>query len=321
MFVNLVFFSLNSSAAMDDADRLNEQVISHRGEKNPAADAKIAIITINGAILSAEGHVKHQIDRVRKDKSVKAIVLRINSPGGTVTASDYLFHHLVKLRDERSIPIVVSMGGICASGGYYIAMATGDGENTIFAEPTTWTGSIGVIIPHYNFSGLLKEYGIEDDSIASHPLKETGSATKDMSPEQRAVLEELVRVSFEGFKDIVKQGRPKLDDETKDDDGLTDLDKVATGQVFTASQAKERGLVDEIGFIEMAIDRAIELSGLTAGDVQVVRYDRPPSLFGGMLGAEAQARQPDLTALLELTTPRAYYLYSVAPALVRHGGE
>ena len=267
MLGNLVFLALNSSSAADEASRLDERVISHRGETNSGADAKIAIITIDGAILRSEGHVKHQIDRVRDDENVKAVVLRINSPGGTVTASDYLYHHLVELRKEKNIPIVVSMGGICASGGYYIAMAVGDGEKLIYAEPTTWTGSIGVIIPHYNFSGLMKEYGIEDDSIASHPLKETGSATKDMSPEQRAVLEELVQVSFEGFKDIVKKGRPNLDDETKDEDGLTDLDKVATGQVFTARQAKGRGLVDEIGFIEKAIDRAIELSGLSVGEI------------------------------------------------------
>ncbi|MCH8042154.1 MAG: signal peptide peptidase SppA [Planctomycetes bacterium] len=321
MLMNLVFMASSSASAMSGANRLDEKVVSHRGEENLGAGAKIAIITIDGAILRSEGHVKHQIDRAREDEDVKAIVLRINSPGGTVTASDYLYHHLVELRKERNIPIVVSMGGICASGGYYIAMAVGDREKVIFAEPTTWTGSIGVIIPHYNFSGLMKEYGIEDDSISSHPLKETGSATKEMSPEQRAILQELVQLSFEGFKDIVKQGRPELDDQTKDEDGLTDLDKVATGQVFTAAQAEQRGLVDEIGFIEKAIDRAIELAGLDADEVQVVRYERPPSLLGSLLGAEARGKQPDLTALLELTTPRAYYLYSVAPALVSSGGQ
>jgi len=315
MLMNLVFLVGSSP------DLVEEKLISHRGEKNPYASAKIAIITIDGAILRSEGYVKNQIDQIRQDKKVKAVVLRINSPGGTVTASDYLYHHLVELREERDIPIVVSMGGICASGGYYIAMAVGDREKAIFAEPTTWTGSIGVIIPHYNFAGLLKEHGIEDDSISSHPLKETGSATKEMSPEQRAILKELVQLSFEGFKDIVKQGRPELDDQTKDEDGLTDLDKVATGQVFTAAQAEQRGLVDEIGFIEKAIDRAIVLAGLGADEVQVVRYDRPPSLFGGLLGAAARGKQPNLTALLELTTPRAYYLYSVAPALVSSGSR
>ncbi|MCH8923990.1 MAG: signal peptide peptidase SppA, partial [Planctomycetes bacterium] len=254
MLINLLLIASNRSSGVDGASQLDERVVSHRDKPNLGADSKIAIITIDGAILSAEGHVKHQIDRVRQDKNVKAVVLRINSPGGTVTASDYLYHHLVELRKEKDIPIVVSMGGVCASGGYYIAMAVGDGEKVIYAEPTTWTGSIGVIIPHYNISGLMKKYGVEDDSIASHPLKETGSMTKEMSPEQRAILQELVQISFEGFKDIVKQGRPKLDDTQQDADGLTDMDKVATGQVFTAEQAVDRGLVDEIGFIEKAID-------------------------------------------------------------------
>ncbi|HWB00999.1 MAG TPA: S49 family peptidase, partial [Pirellulales bacterium] len=115
---------------------------------------KVAIITVEGTIIDGE-NVKKQIDHAHDDEHVKAIVLRIDSPGGSVTGSDYIYHHLVKLRKDRKLPIVVSMGGIAASGGYYVAMAIGDEKDVIFAEPTTWTGSIGVVIPHFDLSGFV----------------------------------------------------------------------------------------------------------------------------------------------------------------------
>ena len=130
---------------------------------------KVAIIDISGVIADTdEGFVKRQIDRVHKDEHVKGIVLRINSPGGTVSASDYLLHHLVAMREEKKVPLVVSMGGLAASGGYYVAMAVGDQEKSIYAEPTTTTGSIGVIIPHYNVSGLMRVLQVDDDSVVSN---------------------------------------------------------------------------------------------------------------------------------------------------------
>ena len=109
----------------------------HSGAKY--ADNKVAIISVTGVILEGEGFVKNQIDRVRDDSSVKALVVRVDSPGGTVTGSDYIFHHLNKLRQEKGIPLVVSMGSIAASGGYYVSMAVGDQANSIYAEPTTTT--------------------------------------------------------------------------------------------------------------------------------------------------------------------------------------
>jgi protease-4 len=316
---SMMLNSVLMSSAGEDA-QVREKNVEHPGTV-ATADGKIAVITISGAILSPEGYVKQQIDKVRKDENVKAVVLRINSPGGTVTASDYLYHHLLKLKEERDIPIVVSMGSICASGGYYIAMAVDGQSETVFAEPTTWTGSIGVIIPHYDISGLLGKYEIKNDSIASHRLKQLGSSTKKMTDEERKILQEMVIISFNSFKEIVLKGRPGIDNETKDDNGLTALDRVATGQVFTASQAKENGLIDEIGFIEKAIDRAIKLASVDPGDVHVVKYRRPPTLIGQFLGASAPARPVDAQALIDLATPRAYYLYSALPALVTNEAQ
>ncbi len=143
------------------------------------ASDKIAIISIEGVIMEGDGFVKQQIDRIREDSNVKAIVVRVDSPGGTVTGSDFIYHHLKKLKAEKKIPLVVSMGSMAASGGYYVSMAVEDQENAIFAEPTTTTGSIGVIIPHYNVAELMKEHGVVDDSIASHERKHAQSTAAE----------------------------------------------------------------------------------------------------------------------------------------------
>lgn len=271
---------------------------------------KVAVIDVSGVIMDGDGFVKRQIDRVRNDDDVKAVVVRINSPGGTVTGSDYLYHHLTKLKDEKKVPLVVSMGGIAASGGYYIAMAVGDQEKSIFAEPTTTTGSIGVIIPHYDLSGLLQRFDVKNDSIASNPRKEMLSMTKPVSPEDREILQRYVNESFERFKEIVRSGRPAYQ---RDRQALDDL---ATGEIFSANQAQANGLVDEIGFVEAAIDRVIELAGLSRDDVRVVTYRRIPTLFGALTASRARVNPWDALAR-EYGVPQAYYLLSTHPTLVR----
>lgn len=273
------------------------------------ATDKVAIITLEGAILDGDGFVKKQIDRVRDDEHVKAIVLRVNSPGGTVTGSDYLYHHLSKLSRERGLPLVVSMGGIAASGGYYVSMAVGDTPDTVFAEPTTWTGSIGVVIPHYNLAGLLEKWNVEEDSIKSHRLKQMGSPTKPMTEEERTIFQALVDDSFGRFKEIIKSGRPAF----RQNEAA--LEAVATGQVFTTRQALAHGLVDKEGFLEEAIDRAIALAGLDKGSTKVVEYQDSLGLLNLMLGARAQTATADLAALLDLTAPRAYYLCTWLPPI------
>lgn len=284
---------------------------------NEDAAKKIAIVKIEGAILDPEGFIKQQIDRIREDDDVAAIVLRIDSPGGTVTASDYLYHHLQKLARERELPMVVSMGGLCASGGYYLAMAAHGADDVVYAEPTTWTGSIGVLIPHYDLSGLLAKWDVRDDSVASHQDKLMGSPTRQLNAEDRAeereLLQELVDRSFERFKKVVAEGRPKL---AADEQRLA---QATTGQIFTSEQALELGLVDKIGFIDEAIARAAELAELTPETVRCIQYDEPPNSLSMLLGAKSPlgaAGSVDLAAVLELTAPRAYYLCTALPALL-----
>lgn len=313
-----VLFNFSQWAARESYFNDSPDVIEKYHSLSKTASNKVAIIDVSGALLKGNGFVKDQIDQVRRDKSVKAVVLRINSPGGTVTASDYIYHHLKQLKKDRDIPLVVSMGSICASGGYYVAMAVGDQQDVIYAEPTTWTGSIGVIIPHYDVSGLLEAWHVKDDSIASHKFKQLGSPTRKLGPEdraeERAILQALVDDSFEGFKEVVRAGRPMF----RDNDSA--LDEVATGQVFTANQALEAGLIDRIGFIEQAIDRAVELAALSPDSVRVVEYQsKSTSVAELLLGSQLTSGTPrglSLQQMLDLTAPRAYYLSTWLPAVL-----
>jgi protease-4 len=326
LFCGILVYSMSVKLAdyFDTSGGITEKY--HSGSTSLSAD-KIAIISVNGAIMDGDGFAKKQIDKIRDDDSVKGVILRIDSPGGTVSGSDYIYHHLKKLRADKiaqlnkdnsgepvDFPMIVSMGSMAASGGYYIAMAVGDQPKSIFAEPTTTTGSIGVMIPHYDISGLLKEYDIKDDTIATHPRKLMLSMTKEMSPEERELVRSYINESFTRFKDIIMDGRPQF---KKDEAALNEL---ATGEIFTAGQAKKVGLVDEIGFIEDAIDRTLELAQLEKSKIRIVHYHSPSSLFDlGLAQSRAKQSSP-LEAIMELSTPKAYYVCTTLPGMVR-GGE
>ena len=281
---------------------------------SPLAVDKIAIIDVEGTILQGNGFVKKQIDRIKDDDSVKGVVLRVNSPGGTVTASHYLYHHLKELQREKqsaqqSFPLVVSMGGMAASGGYYISMAVGETPDTIFAEDTTWTGSIGVVIPSYDFSGFLNKHNIVDYSYVSGKFKQMGSFTRKRSPEASQKLQELVDESFAGFLKVVSYGRPKLVDNE------TAMSEIKTGQIFTAKQALRLGLIDNLGYLEDATQRVAELASLNDGGYRVVRYHQPTSFVDGLLGGQVQNQNRNRLTLTDWGTPRAYYLTTWLPAI------
>ncbi len=171
LFVICLLMLISRERATREYFDTSNGIIEHYHSLSQAARDKVAILDIEGVIGSGN-HAKRQIDRIAGDPNIVAIVLRVNSPGGTVTGSDYIYHHLKELKEKTKLPIVVSMGGIAASGGYYVSMAVGSEEDSIFAEPTTTTGSIGVIIPHYDLSGLMARFDIKDDSVVSHERKQ-----------------------------------------------------------------------------------------------------------------------------------------------------
>ena len=271
---------------------------------------KVAIISVSGTILDGS-YVKQQVDRARQDENVKALVLRVVSPGGTITGSDYIYHHLTKLRQEKDqIPLVVSMGSVAASGGYYVAMAVGDQKDAIFAEPTTWTGSIGVLIPHYDVSGLLARFDVKDDTLATHPRKQLMSMTQPISDDHRQLLQGYLGEAFARFKTVIREGRPAFRKTP------AVLDELATGEIFTANQALKHGLIDKIGFLEDAVERAMQLANLDENETCVVEYQRLPSLLAIPFLSEGRSAEKELAKLLDMNTPQAFYLASTFPALL-----
>jgi protease-4 len=306
LLMNVVMVTQQGGFEYDST--VQEKFVSH----SRYASDKVAIVPIDGVILEeTDSVVKKAMDRIRKDEHVKAVVLRVDSPGGSVSGSDYLLHHISEVAADRKIPVVVSMGTIAASGGYYVSMAVGDQADSIYAEPTTWTGSIGVIIPHYNAAKLLGDWGVTEDSVASHRLKGMGSFARDMTPEERKIFQELVDNSFSHFKDVVKQGRPRFRKDPKA------LDALATGQVYDAQQALKLGLVDRIGFLEDAVDRAIALANLNPDEVRVVKYRKEPTISDLLMGSQSRAAGFDVKALLDSAAPKAYYLFGRSPLMIQ----
>ncbi|GJM25953.1 MAG: serine protease [Phycisphaerae bacterium] len=236
------------------------------------SDGKIAIIEVDGVIANTRNSgflttgehpvakLTEQLDTARRDKSVKAVVLRINSPGGTVTASE-LMHHEVKRLRASGKPVVAMMMDVAASGGYYIACAADE----IMACKSTVTGSIGVVMQTMEVTKTMEMIGVKAHTIKSGDQKAAGSPFEELKPEQREIFQNIINEMYDQFVDVVAEGRPELSREQ--------VLPLADGRVYTAKQALELKLIDRIGSIREAIDLAKEKSGVKKA--KVVSYRRP----------------------------------------------
>ncbi len=212
----------------------------------PVGD-RIAVLNIKGVIVNPIPVVK-KIERLRKDKTVKALVIRVDSPGGSVGASQEIYRAIERFRADGK-PVVVSMGNVAASGGYYVSAPA----NFIYANPGTITGSIGVIIQHMAYRELMEKIGIRATSIKTGKFKDTLSPFRELTPEEKKYLEETIKEAYEQFlQAILKYRSDKISEEK--------LREVADGRVFTGRKAKELGLVDGIGGLEDAVEKARELA-------------------------------------------------------------
>lgn len=241
------------------------------GESGP----KILMVQIDGVIKSDPdsqsllgfsdesmvARMREELDRAREDDEIRALLLRIDSPGGTVTASDILYDEIRRFKQERNIPVVAQLMGVAASGGYYIAMAADE----VVAHPTTVTGSIGVIWMNLSFAGLLEKIGVEDQTIKTGSFKDAGSMLRRMTPVERDQLQSVLDDMFTRFKMIVGRGRTELTAEM--------IDALADGRIYSANQALDNGLVDRIGTIQDAVARAESRAGIS--ESRVVTYHRP----------------------------------------------
>lgn len=238
---------------------------------------KVAVVPISGVIDDAESERFEKIlKRLESDQNVKALVLEIDSPGGGVSASDEMYARILKFKQSKHVPVVVTMGAIAASGGYYISCAA----DKIVAERTTITGSIGVLMPRYDLSKLGEKYGVSDDSIHSTgaTYKTVGSMLKPMSPDERQYVLGLIDDAFGTFKSVVRNGRGsslKLP-----------IDQIANGKAYTASEAFRMGLIDQVGYKADAYDLAGTMAGLA--NKHVVKYE-PVQSFWEALGASESA--------------------------------
>ncbi len=245
--------------------KLQEAIIS--GEGND----KVLLIDISGMLTTGKAsgileepslpaRIKEELTKAEEDKHVKAIILRINTPGGSVTASDLVYHELKVFKKKRAVPVIAAIMDLGTSGGYYIAMAA----DHILAHPSTITGSIGVIMVTMNAEGLLEKVGVQPAAIVSGPKKSMGSPFRPMNEEERAIFQGTIDHLFEQFVSVVKEGRPGL--------SMEQIRTVADGRIFTADIAKSKGLVDSIGYLDEAIALAKKEANLEKA--KVVTYTR-----------------------------------------------
>jgi len=234
---------------------------------------RVAVINIKGVIVNPIPTVK-KIERLRKDKSVKALVIRVDSPGGSVGASQEIYRAIERFRSEGK-PVVVSMGNVAASGGYYVSAPA----DYILANPGTITGSIGVIIQHVAYRELMEKIGIKATSIKTGKFKDTLNPFRELTPEEKKYLQETIEEAYEQFlKAILKYRGNKIEEDK--------LRSVADGRVLTGEKAKELGLVDELGGIEDAVHKAKELAGVP--DAREFFVPEEKSLLQKVLGGEIE---------------------------------
>jgi protease-4 len=229
---------------------------------------KVALIYVEGVIFDSRDVIE-EIKDYSSDNSVKAIVLRVNSPGGGVAPSQEIYEEVKKAMEKKKV--VVSMGAVAASGGYYIACPA----DMIVANAGTLTGSMGVIMEIPNIEGLMQKIGVEHQVIKSGRHKDIASVFKTMSAEERALLQEVLDDVHEQFIEAVSQGRGLKVDKVK---------AIADGRIFTGRMAKEIGLVDELGNLDVAIKFAGELSGIE-GEPDVVQKEEEEGFFDLIRGA------------------------------------
>lgn len=292
----LVILSVIAFVFRDDSFEGMEAQVWEEETIEAGGPEKIAQIYIDGVIQEDTGSdqafgfafLMEQLDQVLEDDMVKAVVLRIDSPGGSVVASDEIYEKILELKQQGK-KVVVSMGSTAASGGYYISAPA----DKIYANRATLTGSLGVIFSFYNFAELADKYGVSEVVIKSGRYKDIGSPLRAMAPEEKEIFQKLVDESYQRFVDIIAKGRNLSRERVLE---------LADGRVYSGLQAQSLGLVDQLGDLEDATRGAKELSGYT--NATVIRYLEPfaiDSLFGDFLGMKSQ--KMDLLGIKQAISP------------------
>ncbi len=287
-------------------------------------DAKVALIELQGVIMDEVqsgglfGVTTQPIERIRreleeaeKDETVKAVLFEVDSPGGSVTASDEIWNLFRRFKERSKKPVVVFMGGICASGGYYVSAPA----DVIYASPTTITGSIGVIMSAVNFRGLLDKFDVKPLTIKAGANKDLLNPTEPIREEHVRIIQDMIDEAYNLFVSRIVAGRAKA--------GLSEpaIRDLADGRIYTAEQALKLKLVDKIGYRDDAFEEARKLGGVT--QATLFRYSKFPSFLEALAGDAEAAASGELAGrrvgaggplsietVLSLETPRLMYLWA-----------
>jgi len=288
---------------------LEEETVEGKGK------AKILLMDVSGMLSDETGglvlgsppprvpivaRVREELQKAEEDDAVKALIVRINSPGGTITASDLIYREIDTFKTRRKIPVVAVMMDVAASGGYYAALAA----DTIVALPTTVTGSIGVIMLTVNAQGLMEKIGVAPLAIKSGEMKDAGSPFRPLTAQERAVFQSVIDQMYGRFVTLIARSRKIPEDRVR---------TFADGRIYTAEQAKALGLVDEIGYMDDVVAAARKAAGIE--EARVIMYQRPKDFRANFYSA-APAPVPgletslqQLTALVSGSGPRFLYLW------------
>ena len=287
---------------------LHEETVEGKGK------AKILLMDVSG-VLSDESaslaltapppkvpivvRVREELQKAEGDDDIKALIVRINSPGGTITASDLIYREIVAFKARKKVPVVAVMMDVGASGGYYAALA-GD---TIIALPTTVTGSIGVIMLTLNAQGLMEKIGVAPLAIKSADKKDAGSPFRQLTPEERAIFQSVIDQMYGRFVGLIVEHR-KIPEER--------VRAFADGRIYTAEQAKALGLVDSIGYMDDVVASARKAARLE--EAKIIMYHRPREYRSNFYSASPatpglEASLGSLAGLVSGMGPRFMYLW------------
>lgn len=293
--------------------KLEETVIQR--DKGIFIPDKVAVIDVDGLLMNKRrrGFMQRgdnpvslfveKLDKAAEDRRVKAVVLRLNSPGGTVAASDVMYHSLREFKRKTGKPVIACILGVGCSGAYYLAC----GSDGIIAQPGGVTGSIGTIIKTFSFAGTMEKIGVKAVAIKSGDLKDLGSPLHDLREEEQKVLEGIIDQFYEQFLTVVLEGRKEI--------GEQKLRPLADGRVFTAKEALQENLIDRVGYPEDGIEWAKEIAGVKKA--RVVIYHRPlgykTNVYGSSMSAEGVGALVNVELPDWLTSDGAQFLYLWQP--------
>ncbi|HOX02831.1 MAG TPA: signal peptide peptidase SppA [Candidatus Paceibacterota bacterium] len=294
--------------------------------ENNRSSSKIAVLEVSGLItggyLQSDTYnsvnlLVQQLKRAAADTAVKAVILRVDSPGGEVMAADEMYRALIEFQNETDKPVVASMGGLAASGGYYISAPC----RWILAHELTLTGSIGVIMHGFNYRGLLDKVGVRPEVYKSGRFKDMLSGSKreeEIAPEERAMVQTLIDRTFDHFKQVVRDGRdPARRRNPEEAKALSrNWEQFADGRILSGREACDLGFIDELGDFKAAVQRALKLAGIP--NANLVRYDPPAPLFDIFSWlAESRHNKVKIDLGMGWPPPESGRLYFLSPALPR----